>query len=77
MVEIYGAQRIWLNCACDWGHSDPLAVPKTALEMKRRGHSEIAIDRLIYKNPREFLGQNPKFRLDEIDWEDQDDAPQK
>ena len=65
MVEIYGAQRLWLNCACDWGQSDPLAVPKTALEMKRRGHSEAAIDRLIYQNPCEFLGQNPKFRLSE------------
>jgi predicted metal-dependent TIM-barrel fold hydrolase len=65
MVEIYGAQRIWLNCACDWGQSDPLAVPKTALEMKRRGHSVAAIDRLIYQNPHRFLSQNPKFRLDE------------
>jgi hypothetical protein len=66
MVEIYGAQRLWLNCACDWGRSDPLAVPKTAIEMKRRGHSEAAIDRLIYGNPLRFLSQNPKFRIDEI-----------
>jgi predicted metal-dependent TIM-barrel fold hydrolase len=65
MVEIYGAQRIWLNCACDWGQSDPLAVPKTALEMKRRGHSADAIDRLIYGNPLQFLSQNPRFRLEE------------
>jgi len=66
MVEIYGAHRLWLNCACDWGQSDPLAVPKAALEMRRRGHSEAAIDRLIYGNPLEFLSQNPKFRADEI-----------
>ena len=39
MLEICGAERIWLNSACDWGVSDPLAVPKTALEMRRRGHS--------------------------------------
>jgi predicted metal-dependent TIM-barrel fold hydrolase len=64
MVEIYGAERVWLNCACDWGSSDPLAVPKTALEMKRRGHSEAAIDRLIYANPRQFLSQNPRFYVD-------------
>jgi len=69
MVEIYGSQRLWLNCACDWGQSDPLAVPKTAIEMKRRGHSESAIDRLIYQNPLQFLSQNPKFRVD-------DDAPE-
>jgi predicted metal-dependent TIM-barrel fold hydrolase len=66
MVEIYGTQRIWLNCACDWGHSDPLAVPKTAIEMKKRGHSDAAIDKLIYGNPLQFLGQNKKFRIDEI-----------
>jgi predicted metal-dependent TIM-barrel fold hydrolase len=77
MVEIYGAQRLWLNCACDWGHSDPLAVPKTALEMKKRGHSEVAIDRLIYGNPLQFLSQNPKFRLSEIAWEENRDAAQK
>ncbi len=77
MVEIYGAQRLWLNCACDWGHSDPLAVPKTALEMKKREHSEAAIDRLIYGNPLQFLSQNPKFRLSEVDWEDHRDAAQK
>jgi hypothetical protein len=77
MVEIYGTQRVWLNSACDWGHSDPLAVPKTAIEMKRRGHSEAAIDRLIYANPLQFLSQNPKFRLDEIAWEDKRDATQQ
>ena len=65
MVEIYGSQRLWLNCACDWGQSDPLAVPKTAIEMKRRGHSEAAIDRLIYGNPLQFLSQNPKFQIQE------------
>ena len=65
MVEIYGAQRIWLNCACDWGQSDPLAVPKTAIEMRKRGHKPAAIDRLIYGNPLQFLSQNPKFRIDE------------
>ena len=63
MVEVYGSQRIWMNSACDWGVSDPLAVPKTALDMKRRGHTEEAIERLVFQNPRQFLGQSPKFQL--------------
>ena len=63
MVEVYGDERVWMNCACDWGVSDPLAVPKTALEMKRRGHSPETIDKLIFQNPQRFLGQSPKFRL--------------
>lgn len=61
MVETFSHERVWLNCACDWGHSDPLAVPKTAREMQRRGHSLAAIDRLIYQNPARFLGQCPNF----------------
>ncbi len=61
MVEMYGDERVWMNSACDWGVSDPLAVPKTALEMRKRGHSEEAIDKLVCRNPIRFLGQCPKF----------------
>ena len=63
MVEVYGNERVWLNCACDWGVSDPLAVPKAILEMKKRGHGAAAIDRLVYQNPLKFLSQCPKFKL--------------
>ena len=63
MYEVYGGQRVWLNSACDWGKSDPLAVPKTAQEMRKRGHCEETIDALIYGNPIRFLSQNPRFRL--------------
>jgi predicted metal-dependent TIM-barrel fold hydrolase len=63
MVEVYGGECVWMNCACDWGVSDPLAVPKAALEMKKRGHSAKAIDQLVYANPIKFLGQCPKFKL--------------
>jgi len=59
MFEVYGGQRVWLNSACDWGRSDPLAVPKTALEMRRRGHSDETIDKLVFQNPIRFLEQNP------------------
>jgi hypothetical protein len=51
-----------MNSACDWGVSDPLAVPKTALEMKRRGHHAPTIERVVYQNPKKFLSQSPKFR---------------
>ena len=62
MMELYGSERLWLNSACDWGHSDPLAVPKTALEMRRRGYSATFIDHLLYQNPLRFLSQNPRFK---------------
>ena len=66
IVERCNMERIWLNCACDWGRSEPLAVPRTAVEMRKRGHSTEAIDRLIYGNPAAFLAQTPRFNVGEV-----------
>jgi len=63
ILEVHGSERLWMNSACDWGVSDPLAVPKTALEMSRRGHAALAIEKVILQNPARFLGQCPKFKL--------------
>jgi hypothetical protein len=64
IVETAGAKQLWLNSACDWGNSDSLSIPKTAIEMKKRGHSQGAIDALIFQNPFRFLSQCPKFKID-------------
>jgi predicted metal-dependent TIM-barrel fold hydrolase len=64
ILETYGQERLWLNSACDWGVSDPLAVPKAALEMKKRGHLAQAIENVVFQNPKRFLSQSPNFRLD-------------
>lgn len=63
MIERYGPDRLWMNSACDWGESVPLAIPYTALEMRKRGHGAEQIDRIIYQNPRAFLSQCPKFQI--------------
>jgi predicted metal-dependent TIM-barrel fold hydrolase len=63
IIENAGAHRIWMNSACDWGHSVPLAVPRAAGEMRRRGHTPEAIDQLIFGNPVRFLSQTPKFTI--------------
>jgi uncharacterized protein len=63
MIEQYGSQRLWMNSACDWGVSVPLAVPRAALEMRQRGHDAKEIDKLIFGNPARFLGQSRKFRV--------------
>ncbi len=63
IIETYGNERIWMNSACDWGVSVPLAVPRTGLEMKKRGHTADAIDKMIYRNPVQFMSQSPKFRI--------------
>lgn len=64
MLEHRQAERIWMNSACDWGVSDPLAVPKTMLEMKKRGWSAEMIQRVTLGNPVAFMSQTPKFKLD-------------
>lgn len=61
IIEMCGTERLWINSAGDWGHSDPLAVPKCRLEMARRGHSAETIERISFENPRAFLGQCDRF----------------
>jgi predicted metal-dependent TIM-barrel fold hydrolase len=63
LIEHCGGQRIWMNCACDWGHSVPLAVPRAAIELRRRGHSADSIDNLVFGNPQRFLSQNSRFKI--------------
>ena len=63
MLEICGRERIWLNSACDWGISDPLAVPKTAIEMRQRGYDPEFIDQILFQNPVRFLSQCPNFSV--------------
>jgi predicted metal-dependent TIM-barrel fold hydrolase len=63
MLEMHGSERIIVASACDWGPSDPVAVPNFVLEMRRRGHDEALIDKVVLHNPAAFLGQSPKFRL--------------
>ncbi|WZO99822.1 TatD family hydrolase [Isosphaeraceae bacterium EP7] len=61
LVEMYGTDRILVNSAGDWGHSDPLAVPEFIFEMRRRGHDEATIRKLVYENPLSFFGQCSRF----------------
>lgn len=61
MVEVvkkYGAERIMINSAADWGISDPLAVPKTAALMKQSGISDEMIRLVTYKNAIVAFGQS-------------------
>jgi hypothetical protein len=63
MLEARSGERIWMNSACDWGISDPLAVPKTMLEMRRRGWNAESIQRVAYDNPVAFMKQSGKFHV--------------
>jgi hypothetical protein len=63
ILDVYGMDQIWMNSACDWGISVPLAVPRAALEMRKRGYTESQIDQMIYRNPIKFMSQSPKFKI--------------
>ena len=63
IIETYGSERLWINSAGDWGHSDPLAVPKCHLELLRRGHPPAVIEKISLENPKLFLGQCEKFSV--------------
>src|SRR3954451_19656621 len=65
MVETYGTERIMVNSAGDWGHSDPLAVPEFIFEMRARGHAEATIRKVVYDNPLAFFSGCSRFRFAE------------
>ena len=62
IIEICGAERLCVNSAGDWGPSKPTAVPDLILEMRRRGHSEALIKKVVYDNPKEFFSQSKNFK---------------
>jgi len=69
MVEIvkqYGTDRIFIDSAADWGHSDPLGVPKTAKLMLQKGISEEDVKKVCYQHALDAYGQSGEFR--EEDW---------
>ena len=57
-----GTERIMANSAGDWGKSDPLAVPELIQEMKRRGHAESEIRKVVYENPLTFFRQCKRWQ---------------
>jgi predicted metal-dependent TIM-barrel fold hydrolase len=80
MVEVvkkYGAERIMINSAADWGISDPLAVPKTAALMKQHGISDEAIQLVTYKNAITAFGQSGQINEADFTGAQQIDQSQK
>ncbi|MEZ6067328.1 MAG: TatD family hydrolase [Planctomycetaceae bacterium] len=63
IIERYGDDRIMVNSAGDWGPSQPLAVPDFIQEMRKRGHSEAKIRKIVYENPLEFFRQCDRFQF--------------
>jgi predicted metal-dependent TIM-barrel fold hydrolase len=62
IIEMVGTERIMANSAGDWGKSNPLAVPELIQEMKRRGHSEENIRKVVFENPLTFFRQSARWQ---------------
>ena len=63
MVEIHGPERILVNSSADWGPSDPVAVPQFMAVMRRRGHPESLIRKVVLDNPLAFLRASRHFQF--------------
>ena len=66
IVRQYGPERIIVDSACDWGVSDPLAVPKTAALMAQRSIPADAIRKVTYENALAAYGLSGAMQ--ESDW---------
>ncbi len=61
ILEEFGTEKMLINSSADWGVSDPLNVPKTVLELRKRGFPEEEIEKVVWRNPNEFYAQSGKF----------------
>jgi uncharacterized protein len=63
IVLEYGVERFVINSAADWGVSDPMMVPRTAVKLEQAGVPRAKVEQLVWKNPVSFFAQSG--RLDE------------
>ena len=65
LIGKYGTERMIVNGSADWGYSDPLAVAKTAMLMRKsEDFSEEQIKKVVFDNPYNFLKPSPHFDLE-------------
>ncbi|MGV1014180.1 MAG: TatD family hydrolase, partial [Methyloceanibacter sp.] len=68
IVRHFGPERLIVDSACDWGVSDPLSVPKTAVLLAEGGIAPDHIRMITYANALAAYGQSGQMQ--EQDWLD-------
>jgi len=63
VVEMCGAERVLVDTSGDWGPSKPENVPNFIFAMRRRGHPDSLIRKIVYENPLEFFRQSKNFQF--------------
>lgn len=66
ILREHGTERVLVNSAADWGHSDPLKTHKAGLAMLDAGFTEHDVDVVLWQNPVSFFGQSGRLHLDPV-----------
>ena len=61
IVKEFGAEKIIINSAADWGVSDPLMVPKTVELMLSEGIEKAVVEKIVWDNPFKFFNQSGRL----------------
>ena len=62
LLECFGADRLLVNSAADWGPSNPGTLHDAIFTMRRHGYDDAVLERVFYDNPARFMSQCPRFK---------------
>ena len=62
IVREHGSERMIVDGSADWGISDPLSLVRVVDHMKRDGHDDATIHRLVFANAQAFYSQSPNWK---------------
>ncbi len=68
IVQEYGVDRTIVNSAADWGVSDPLMVPRTAMRLQQARIPDASIETLVWQNPVDFFSQSGRMDAASLAW---------
>jgi predicted metal-dependent TIM-barrel fold hydrolase len=64
VLRAHGPEKVLVNSAADWGHSDPLAPRKVGDLMLAEGFTEDDVDLVLWRNPCAFYGISGRLCLE-------------
>ncbi|SDJ51756.1 TatD family hydrolase [Streptomyces indicus] len=67
ILKEYGAEKVLVNSAADWGRSDPLKTRKVGDAMLAAGFTDDEVDQVLWRNPVAFYGLSGRLDLDVAD----------
>jgi predicted metal-dependent TIM-barrel fold hydrolase len=62
IIRDFGSERMIVNGSADWGVSDPLSLVKVVEHLRKDGHGEETIQRLVRENASAFYGHSPNWK---------------